>query len=93
MGTNQSGPGTFPNGVIVVKNWQVFLTLLLWLVTMVAGFTQLHDHAEESSRRIRDLEQRPVVTQQQYEEGQQALKTRLDRIENKIDNAEIRPRR
>lgn len=77
----------------MVKNWQVFLTLLVWLVTIVAGFTQLHDHAEESRRRIEQLEQRPVVTEQQYIDGQNALKTRLDRIENKLDAAEIRARR
>jgi hypothetical protein len=93
VGTNQSGPGTFPNGVIVVKNWQVFLTLVLWLVTMVAGFTQLHDHAEESSRRIRDLEQRPVVTEQQYVDGQQALTQRLERIEKKLDEADLRAKK
>jgi len=93
VATNQSGPVSLPGGVIVIKNWQVFLTLVLWLVTMVAGFQQLHDHAEESSRRIRDLEQRPVVTEQQYLDGQKALTDRLTRIENKLDKAELRERR
>jgi hypothetical protein len=78
--------------VIIVKNWQVFLTLLLWLVSMAAGFTRLHDHAEESARRIQQLEQRPVVTEQQYADGQRVLTQRLDRIENKLDTAEIRSR-
>ena len=80
-------------GVIQIRNWQVFLTLVLWLVSMAMAYTSLRDDADESKRRIRDLEQRPVVTEQQYQDGQKALTLRLDRIENKLDNAEIRPKR
>ena len=93
MATNPGNGESFSGGVVVVKNWQVLLTLLVWLVTIVAGFTQLHDHAEESARRIEQLEQRPVVTEQQYIDGQHALTQRLDRIENKLDKAQLREER
>jgi hypothetical protein len=83
----------YSGGVIQIRNWQVFLTLVLWLVSMAMAYTSLRDDADESKRRIRDLEQRPVVTEQQYQDGQKALTLRLDRIENKLDNAEIRPKR
>lgn len=79
--------------VMQIKNWHVFLTLVLWLVTMAVAFTTLRDDNDEAKRRIRDLEQRPVVTEQQYIDGQHALTQRLDRIENKLDNAEIRPKK
>jgi tetrahydromethanopterin S-methyltransferase subunit G len=83
MQTGESSLGS----VVQVKNWHVLLTLALWLVLVVAAFTTLRDDAEESKRRIHDLEQRPVVTEQQYENGQHGLEQRLDRIERKIDNA------
>jgi len=78
--------GTFGNGVIVVKNWQVAVSCILYFVLAVAFFQQLHDHDEDSRRRIEVLEARPVVTQTQYEQGQKALTDCLTRIEDKLDN-------
>jgi hypothetical protein len=71
--------------VIQVKSWQVFLTVVFWLVSAVASYTTLRADADESKRRIRDLETRPVVTEQQYLDGQKYLADRLTRIENKLD--------
>jgi hypothetical protein len=80
-------------GVIQIRNWQVFLTLVLWLVSMAMAWTSLRDDADESKRRIHELEQRPVVTEKQLEDWERSVTQRLDRIENKLDNAEIRPKR
>ena len=71
--------------VLQIKSWQVFLTLLLWLMWAVASYTSLRADANESQRRIRDLEQRRVVTEDLYAEGQKALERRLARIEDKLD--------
>lgn len=82
-----------PSGIVQVKNWHVLITFVMWAVLIVMGYTTLRDDADESKRRIRDLEQRPVVTDQQYRDGQDSLKARLDRIERKLDNAEIKPKK
>jgi hypothetical protein len=88
--------GTEPQlrgGVIQIRNWQVFLTLVLWLVSMAMAWTSLRDDADESKRRIHELEQRPIVTEQQFADWERSITQRLDRIENKLDDAEIRPKR
>lgn len=71
--------------IVQVKNWHVAMIFLLWIISFTTAFTTLRDENDESKRRIRDLEQRPVVTEQQYEQGQQALTDRLKRIEDKLD--------
>jgi hypothetical protein len=71
--------------VVTVKNWHVFLTIASWLVIVAMAFASLRAQNDENERRIRDLELRPAVTQQQYEDGQHVLEQRLDRIERKID--------
>lgn len=79
--------------IVQVKNWHVFLLLVSWLVWAVASYTSTRSDLDEAKRRIRDLEMRPVVSEQQYIDGQANLTRRLDRIETKLDNAEIRPKR
>src|SRR5271155_527919 len=71
--------------VITVKNWHVFLTLGAWLVFGAMAFATLRAQSDENERRIRDLEQKPSVALQQYQDGQRVLEQRLDRIERKID--------
>jgi hypothetical protein len=92
MDTTAEKEPRYQGGVIQIRNWQVFLTLVLWLVSMAMAWTSLRDDADESKRRIHDLEQRPVVTEQQYVEGQKAIEQRLDRIEKQLDNAKILPK-
>ncbi len=74
--------------VVTVKNWHVLLTLLTWLVICAMAFANLRAQGEENERRIRDLELKPAVTEQQYEDGQRVLEQRLDRIERKIDGGD-----
>lgn len=77
------------NGAVVaVKNWHVVLTLITWLVVCTMAFSSLRAQSDEQERRIRDLEQRPAVTLQQYQDGQHVLEQRLDRIERKLDAAD-----
>lgn len=84
MRETDSNGSTFTR-VFQVKGWQLVLTLISWLVFSVMWLTNIRADANESQRRIRDLETRPVVTEQQYADGQKNLNERLSRIENKID--------
>lgn len=84
--SNGDGP------VITVKNWHVLLTLGTLLVTGAMAFATLRAQSDENERRIRELEQRPSVTLQQYQDGQHVLEQRLDRIERKLDQADVRHR-
>jgi hypothetical protein len=74
--------------VVTVKNWHVLLTLVTWLVICTMAFANLRAQGQENERRIQELEQKPSVTLQQYQEGQRVLEQRLDRIERKIDAVE-----
>ena len=76
--------------VITVKNWHVILTMAAWLVFGAMAFAALRAQSDENERRIRDLEQKPSVTLQQYQDGQRVLEQRLDRIERKIDATDAR---
>jgi TolA-binding protein len=64
------------------------LTLIGWLVMSVAWLTGIHADADESKRRIRDLETRPVVTEQEYRDEQKMVEQQLQRIEDKLDMME-----
>jgi hypothetical protein len=78
--------------VMQVKNWHVVLTLLLWLIGGAMAFATLRAQADETERRVLELEKRPTVTYDQYQDGQQAIKERLTRIENKLDAEQRRQR-
>ena len=77
-----------PNGDSpLVKNWHLLLTLVAWLVLGTLAFANLRAQSDENERRIHDLESRPNVTLQQYQDGQRNLEQRLTRIEDKLDRA------
>lgn len=77
---------------IVVHNWHLVLTIICWLVLCTMAFTTLRAQSDENERRIQQLELRPNVTLQQYQDGQHNIEQRLERIEKKIDDVETRRR-
>lgn len=77
---------------ITVRNWHVVLTMVTWLVICTMAFMTLKAQGDENERRIQQLELRPTVTLQQYQEGQHNIEQRLDRIERKIDAVDARKR-
>jgi hypothetical protein len=84
--------GESSSSVVTVKNWHVVLVLVSWLVICTMAFSNLRAQGDENTRRITDLEQKPSVTLQQYQDGQRVLEKRLDRIEGKLDAADARRR-
>jgi hypothetical protein len=70
--------------VIVVKNWHVVLTLILWAASMVAGWATLRAETSQNTRDIEEMK-RDHVTKDQYSEFQEDIKRRLQRIEDKLD--------
>lgn len=74
-----------PQQFVVLKTLHVVLVLLSWIVITVAQFVTLRDQSSDNQRRIEELENRPVVTRDLYENGQRAIEQRLERIENKLD--------
>jgi hypothetical protein len=71
-------------GILQVKNWHVVLTLVSWLVISVAQFVSVRAQAEETARRVTELE-KSKVEQKQFDELRDDIIRRLDRIESKVD--------
>lgn len=71
---------------IVIKSWQVLISVLTIIVLATLYIGSLRDGHDEDARRIRDLEMQPRVTQQSIDE----LNRRLDRLESKIDAQDLR---
>lgn len=80
-------------GAMIIKNWHVALTISLWLVLCSMAFATLRAQSDENERRITELEHKPSVTLEQYQEGQRVLEQRLDRIERKLDASTDPPKR
>ncbi len=74
----------------VLRTLHLILIVLGWVVISVAQFVTLRDQSADNERRIQELETRPVVTREVYENGQKAIEQRLDRIENKLDREQER---
>jgi hypothetical protein len=70
--------------VLAVKNWQVVLTLLLWLVLTVTQFVVVRAATEQNSRDIEEMK-REHVSKERYEQFQEDIQRRLQRIEDKLD--------
>jgi len=75
---------------VVIKSWHTVIIVLTLIVTASMAYKGLNDANEDNARRIRELEQRPAVTRDMYDVGQQTIKERLDRIEGKLDSQDIR---
>lgn len=71
---------------IVVKSWHTLIIVLTVVVGIVLSYGAVRDQTDENTRRIRDLEQRPAVTQQSVDD----LNRRLGRLEDKIDAQDLR---
>ena len=71
--------------VFQVKGWMVMMTMLYHLVLTVAFVVGMRKDIDEHTRRIRDLETRPVVTQPEYADTRRILEDRLSRDENRLD--------
>lgn len=74
-----------PKQMLVVKNWQAVLTLIVWLVMTVAQFVTLRSQAEETARRVQNLESNKVE-KDRFDELRDDIIRRLDRIEAKVDS-------
>jgi hypothetical protein len=70
---------------IVVKSWQTLLTLLALLGSIVVSYTTIKAQTQENERRIQHLEEQ-TVNKDQLDD----IKSRLERIERKLDQVEER---
>lgn len=71
--------------IIVVKNWQLFVGLIILTAQIIFAVGMKAAMQEDNSRRINALEQRHVVEWDTYQNEQAALRTQLDRVEKKVD--------
>lgn len=71
---------------VKVRDWSFLIGVVTSFALLIMWLTNLHAQAEETERRVRELEARPTVTYQQYKDGQDEIKERLKRIETKIDD-------
>lgn len=78
-----------PEQFIVIKNWHVVITLIMLAVGIILNYGSMRSETEQNSRDISDLK-REELTRNVYDTGQAAVEQRLDRIERKIDNADMR---
>ncbi len=70
---------------LIVKDWHVVLTILLALGSFVAAFITLKDKADETERRVHELEQRRLIDKDQFDDYKATLQLQLNRIEAKLD--------
>jgi hypothetical protein len=70
---------------IIVRSWHLVILVLGLIVSSVLSYGKLQAQADESQRRIQDLEHKPVVTEFEFDMRMRALEQRLERIERKID--------
>jgi tRNA C32,U32 (ribose-2'-O)-methylase TrmJ len=68
---------------IAVKSWQVFLAVLGMAASMLLSYASMKAQTEENTRQIRQI-QEETVKKEQLED----IKSRLERIERKIDHEE-----
>jgi multidrug resistance efflux pump len=78
---------------IIVKDWHVFLTVIFTIISITAAFISLKDQAEETARRVRDLEQRRVIERDDFENYRKAMENQLNRVEAKLDEERSTRRR
>lgn len=71
---------------IMLKQWHLIVTAITWTLLAGMAFASLRAQSEENERRINELEQKPSVSLQQYQDGQRNTEQRLIRIESKIDS-------
>lgn len=71
---------------VVIRSWHVLILVISILVSITLFAGNLRDSNDENSRRIRDLEQRPQVSQQSVDE----LNRRLERLEQRFDAQDLR---
>jgi hypothetical protein len=71
---------------VVVKSWHTVLILITLIAGIILSYGSVRDQTDENTRRIRDLEQRPQVSQQSVDE----LNRRLERLEQRFDTQDLR---
>jgi len=69
--------------IISVKNWHVVLAFMLWVVQAIWSYATLRAQSDENTRRVNKLEETNV--HDRFQEFQQDIQRRLQRIEDKID--------
>lgn len=78
-----------PEQFVVVKNWHITIVVLTMLAGIILWAASVKGETEENTRDIQELK-REELTRGVYDMGQRAVEQRLDRIEKKIDNADMR---
>jgi multidrug resistance efflux pump len=70
---------------VIVKDWHVLITVVFTVVSITTAFITLKDQAEETARRVRDLEQRRVIERDDFDNYRKAIESQLTRMETKLD--------
>lgn len=70
---------------LIVRSWHVLIVLTGLIVSGVLSYGKLQAQAEESARRVQELEHKPVMTEFEFDNRMRGVEQRLDRIENKLD--------
>ena len=76
----------------VVKNWHVLLLLGVQLLGLAAAYGSLRQQQDDNAQVLHDtiielhkIEERPVVTESEWNSWRSELLDRLNRVENKLD--------
>ena len=81
---NGNGDG---DRVISVRSWQVILMLAVQLIALGIAYGSLTERLANTTRDLQRMEDQRVVTQDDFDAWKLEMMNRMDRIENKIDNA------
>lgn len=80
----QNTNGNEKQHIIIVQNWQVFLTIATLLVGFVFNYATQNAHADETAREVIELKQQVKSLQETSVNYQYATGERLARIETKL---------
>jgi len=72
--------------VIQIQTIHVIMGVLVWVATIIFFIANLQAQANDTARRVKELEDRQPVTYQQMHDALQPIEQRADRIERKLDN-------
>jgi hypothetical protein len=70
--------------IMVVKNWHITLFVLVWFGTIIWSYATLTAQANETERRVEDLEKHRLTTEQ-FNEFRADLFRQLDSWEKQVE--------
>ena len=74
---------------VIIKGWHALAIVGSIIITVTLAYGTVADQTKRNTDEINELKQK-ALTRELYEAGQDSLEKRLDRIERKVDDLDLR---